>query len=992
MQAAVTVVTNGTNGDFCIRCHTPIGISKKEPGFTSNANRDPVSLEGVTCIVCHRKENEYGKVSGRFPIAEGDIFEPVYGPFGNEILEEVIESDEFEVNTERGKEGRAIHAEAKQLNQMSSPAFCGSCHDVYHVNGFRVEETFSEYKSSPAAKKGISCQDCHMGKEPGIPSGYFYEPIAFVGGKPTPPRKRTSHNFVGPDLPIINPGIFPHNPAAKKMATLSEWLQFDYKAGWGTDEFEDNCEEGFEFPDRWKDVADRYEARAIINENLELLKQTAVLRKKLLQNGYQLGDVIVKQANKDKIVLKVEIKNATEGHNAPSGFDAERIVFLRVTITDNNGYVVFQSGDIDPNGDLRDKHSIYVHHGELPVDKQLFSLQTNFIVKMLRGGEREQVLPLNFSPSPLQYIRPSTRSTILVGRPGTVRKHRRSINPTESKWAKYVIKNKDLKFSQGPYTANIKLIAGNVPPNLIQAIQVVGFDYGLSPRQIADAVVDGHITLWERNIQLKPGRFSEDENELAQHTSLDNNKEVNEVLAYLAENENSSDDTEDLDDPAPESPLRLSDEVTPLQVGAFPNRPKPILELGNSLLGTGKVSRGFKLPTGAVWQPSFIAWGTYRTALQSSYTGVGNMSEWANRFDLFGNLYLTPTERIVSGFRLFDQEGRFTGYTFNMLGNSEGEGFNNELNYKLNTLFFEGDFGEIFPFLDKKENAGLDLGFSVGRQWISFQDGMLINDNIDAIGITKINLKPKGTSNLRTTLLYGFNELNRRNLPDSHPQSKLFGLFNEIDTRTSTIDFDLIYINSNELAGDGIYGGLSATQRLGKYNTTFRVLGSMPTSTETEHNKAGLLFLSQISWTRKGSENFMYINGFGGIGSFRSASRDPLTGGPLVPVGTLYSSVGLGRYSEALSSHADNAFGGAIGYQMFFAATRKQLLVELGGRYSTKEGQRAFGSGASYKAAIGRRGVFRIDAFALYNTNQILQPGSKSKFNYGGRIEFLYNL
>ena len=39
---------------------------------------------------------------------------------------------------------------------------------------------------------------------------------------------------------------------------------------------------------------------------------------------------------------------------------------------DAEGSVVFESGDLDPNGDLRDAHSLYVQRGELPRDAQLF--------------------------------------------------------------------------------------------------------------------------------------------------------------------------------------------------------------------------------------------------------------------------------------------------------------------------------------------------------------------------------------------------------------------------------------------------------------------------------------------------------------------------------------------------------------------------------------------------------------------------------------------
>ena len=40
------------------------------------------------------------------------------------------------------------------------------------------------------------------------------------------------------------------------------------------------------------------------------------------------------------------------------------------------------------------------------------------------------------------------------------------------------------------------------PVNLIGAIQVVGFDYGISPRAAANAVVAGHLILWEKNIRF----------------------------------------------------------------------------------------------------------------------------------------------------------------------------------------------------------------------------------------------------------------------------------------------------------------------------------------------------------------------------------------------------------------------------------------------------------------------------------------------------------
>ena len=56
MQATFLKRSKGTNGDFCIRCHTEVGMTLKEPLFTANANRSAVSRQGITCVVCHRLE------------------------------------------------------------------------------------------------------------------------------------------------------------------------------------------------------------------------------------------------------------------------------------------------------------------------------------------------------------------------------------------------------------------------------------------------------------------------------------------------------------------------------------------------------------------------------------------------------------------------------------------------------------------------------------------------------------------------------------------------------------------------------------------------------------------------------------------------------------------------------------------------------------------------------------------------------------------------
>lgn len=506
MQAAVLRLTNGTNGDFCLRCHTPIGMNLGEPLEMSNMDRHPTSREGITCIACHRVSKAYGKISGRLAIVEGSIFDPVYGPTGDAELKRVLANpDDYKVVTDPSEPGRAIHTRVVPFFQLSRPGFCGTCHDVTLLNGFRLEEAFSEFKHSPAAGRGATCQDCHMGKEPGVASGYREAPAAIVGGVPTQPRKRTDHHFPGPDYSVLHPALFPFNDDAQQLASMRQWIQFDWKAGWGTDDFEDKVAEDFVFPEHWQSVDDRYDAREIIEENLGRLERIAALREKVLQAAYQFGEIKVTQAKHDKIKFKVQVKNATDGHNAPTGFINERLVWLHTTVTDREGTLVFESGDLDPNGDLRDTHSLYVHNGELPPDKQLFNLQSTFFTRNLRGGERDQVLPINYSVDPLPFIRPDARPTILQGRTLAARVHKRSIGPLGHRWHEYKVGRKQLT-GKPPYQATIELKVGMIPVNLLAEIMFVGFDYNMSPAEVARAVVDGHQVLWKRELTIDPGQ------------------------------------------------------------------------------------------------------------------------------------------------------------------------------------------------------------------------------------------------------------------------------------------------------------------------------------------------------------------------------------------------------------------------------------------------------------------------------------------------------
>ena len=80
LNSEINELTSGTDGDFCLRCHSPIGANLGESPFISNLERHPTSREGITCVVCHRMNKDYNKRSGRLALVEGDLLQPIYGP------------------------------------------------------------------------------------------------------------------------------------------------------------------------------------------------------------------------------------------------------------------------------------------------------------------------------------------------------------------------------------------------------------------------------------------------------------------------------------------------------------------------------------------------------------------------------------------------------------------------------------------------------------------------------------------------------------------------------------------------------------------------------------------------------------------------------------------------------------------------------------------------------------------------------------------------
>jgi hypothetical protein len=124
----------------CTACHAPVAFSWQHRHLTGPMPADP-SMSGVTCDLCHTITGYEGSVprNGNFVSVPSDR---KLGPFPSETN---------------------WHHAYSELQTKSE--FCATCHEAVNHHGLEVKSTYTEWKKSPFAAKGIQCQDCHMTRD-----------------------------------------------------------------------------------------------------------------------------------------------------------------------------------------------------------------------------------------------------------------------------------------------------------------------------------------------------------------------------------------------------------------------------------------------------------------------------------------------------------------------------------------------------------------------------------------------------------------------------------------------------------------------------------------------------------------------------------------------------------------------------------------------------------------------------------------------------------
>lgn len=193
--------TQGKIDNFCIGCHTPIGLTTGNAEVKGEVNA--IASRGVDCEICHNISNIEGIGNGAFVLTPNKYGRPlIFGPRSDakSPFHDTVYSD--------------LHTKSE---------FCSSCHNVTHpFNKLAIERTYDEWRDSVYNGEGIECQDCHMTPGPGVKEN--------PGKSASMGKQREhiySHQFAGANVTLLK--HFGQNEAAdaaSEMLKSAATMQF----------------------------------------------------------------------------------------------------------------------------------------------------------------------------------------------------------------------------------------------------------------------------------------------------------------------------------------------------------------------------------------------------------------------------------------------------------------------------------------------------------------------------------------------------------------------------------------------------------------------------------------------------------------------------------------------------------------------------------------------------------------------------------------------
>jgi hypothetical protein len=414
------------------------------------------------------------------------------------------------------------------------------------------------------------------------------------------------------------------------------------------------------------------------------------------------------------------------------------------------------------------------------------------------------------------------------------------------------------------------------------------------------------------------------------------------------------------------------------------DRPRPPVELGLRLYDRGAYTPrptwlGQKDPIGF----HFLTFGDFRVAGAYNDNGVTAangktaQSQVAARLNLDMDAQFTATERIHAFVRPIDKNGSFTRY---LISGGVKDKFVHQLDFNIDTLFFEGDLGAMRQGWTGNTNP-MDLPLAFGRVPIVTQNGVWIEDAIDgaAFSITAKNNPRLDISNMDFTFFAALSGVTTAADPGN--KARVIGMAGFADLLRGYVEYGYGYLDA-DVSGHSYHNLTVAFSK--RYHdhiaNSVRLIGNFGQKGVGGVKTAdGALLLVENSlvptrhfaWSTVTPLNFVpYFNFFAGFKSPQSLARGGDSGGVLRNTGLAFESDGMTGY-PTLDATAHEAYGGAVGVEYLFGLDR-QIVLETA--TVQRRGGSTLGSqhsiSARYQRPFTPRWILRMDAMKGWRQGQ----------------------
>lgn len=375
VQHAMAVEKGPASTRYCGGCHDPISLLSGSKNLDDKNLTNPIGMdEGISCKSCHSITKVDVKGNAQYQITKQDpyMFEMQKGKVSKFLSDFLIRAYP------------KFHVASFNRTLLKTPEFCGSCHKQFidkQVNGVGVVQLQNQYDSwrkshwnhpDMMASKTIQCRECHM------PLTSTFDPAngdSLDYNRTPDDNMHRSHRFLGGNQ--LMPTLLKLPGGEKQVELIEKWLKGEIQV---------------------QEITKKWHNGPVLPIQLETPDTIRA------EQGVEIG---------------VTVTNNKSGHHFPTGPLDLIQAWIKLTVKDSYGNIVYSSGVLDQHHFIPPGSVIYRAQ---PVDQfgsdvdnhHLWNLVGIKFSRALYPGFSDQV-KYNFNYKPMNKNgHPLTNDTLYV--------------------------------------------------------------------------------------------------------------------------------------------------------------------------------------------------------------------------------------------------------------------------------------------------------------------------------------------------------------------------------------------------------------------------------------------------------------------------------------------------------------------------------------------------------------------------------------------------